>query len=228
MLSPRGIAVGTILAGASLVMAGLAVAELRTEPVPEQPVLEARTAQANSQVDVLIRQLEHRKPGVRREAIVRLAELGPAAGSAVPRLIDCLRDSDLVVRAHAARAACCIGLAPEAVIPSLIELLQPSKPQASCLASLILGDLGPIARESVPALRTCLAAPSAVVRLHAAEAILKIAAGDEEALRAVLAGLNDRQPDVRYFAVNALGSSGIENDRAACAVARAMTDSDTN
>jgi HEAT repeat protein len=228
MFAHRGIAVGIILACACVGIAGLAVAELRTEPAAEQPAADAGTPESGSQVDVLIQQLDHRRPAVRREAIIRLAELGPAAGPAIPRLTDCLRDTDLLVRAHAARAACRIGLAPEAVVPTLIELLHPSQPPACCLAALILGDLGPTARESVPALRSCLAAPAAVVRLHAAEAILKIAAGDDEALRVVLSGLIDQQGDVRYFAVNALGSSGIENARAACAVARAMTDSDTN
>jgi HEAT repeat protein len=228
MISLRGIAVGSILACACLVVAGSGVAELRSEPISKQSSEDAGSAATGSQVDVLIRQLDHRRPAVRREAIVRLAELGPAAGPAIPRLMRCLRDSDLLVRAHAARAACRVGLAPEPVVPVLAELLQAQKQPVCCLAALILGDLGPTAREAVPALRTCLAAPSAVVRLHAAEAILKIAAGDDEALHALLAALNDKQGDIRYFAVNALGSSGIENEQARCAVTRALTDSDTN
>src|SRR5258708_6052581 len=197
MISLRGIAVGSILACAGLVAAGSGVAELPKEPLVNQSAADSGAA-AGSQVDVLIRQLDHRRPAVRREAIVRLAELGPAAGSAIPQLMGCLQDSDLLVRAHAARAACRIGLAPESVVPVLAELLQPQKQPVCCLAALILGDLGPTAREAVPALRTCLAAPSAVVRLPAAEAILKIAAGDDEALHVLLAALNDKHGDVRY------------------------------
>jgi HEAT repeat protein len=228
MVSSRAIAGGFILCGACLFVASAGVADLRSEPTAKEPAADHASAAAGSQVDVLIRQLEHRRPAVRREAIVRLAELGPAAGPAIPRLMGCLRDSDLLVRAHAARAACRIGLAPEAVVPILAELLQPEKQPVCCLAALILGDIGPAAREAVPALRACLKAPSAVVRLHAAEAVLKIAAGDDEALRALLGSLNDKQSDVRYFAVNALGASGIENEEAKFAVTRALTDSETN
>jgi HEAT repeat protein len=228
MISLRAIAVGAILACACLVVAGSGVAELRSEPISKGSSEDTGIAAAGSQVDVLIRQLDHRRPAVRREAIVRLAELGPAAGPAIPRLMGCLRDSDLLVRAHAARAACRIGLPPESVVPVLAELLQREKQPVCCLSALILGDIGPNAREAVPALRTCLKAPSAVLRLHAAEAILKIAAGDEEAVLALLAALDDKQGDIRYFAINALGSSGIESEQANCAVTGALTDSDTN
>ena len=80
MISLRAIAVGAILACACLVVAGSGVAELRSEPISKRSSEDTGIAAAGSQVDVLIRQLDHRRPAVRREAIVRLAEMGPAAG----------------------------------------------------------------------------------------------------------------------------------------------------
>jgi len=226
LLSPRGLCLGGILAGACLLGLAWGGRELRSEPTRQQPALDGRPNAAVSRVDVLIQQLNHSRPAVRREAIVALAEIGPAAARAIPRLIEHLEDPDLVVRAHAARAAWRIGLAPEELVPVLAELLDQQEPQSCGVAALVLGNIGSPAQEALPALRTCMTATSAIIRLHAAESILKIQPGDSAALHELLAALEDSQSDARYLAVNALGSAALENEHAVYALEVALTDVD--
>src|SRR5262249_25416303 len=143
-----------------------------------------------------------------------------------PRLIDHLEDPDLLVRAHAARAAWRIGVAPEELVPVLAELLDPEAPQACGVAALVLGNLGPAAREALPALRTCMTVSSILIRLHPAESILKIAPDDSAALHELLTALEDEDSGARYLAVNTLGSASIENEHVIYGLEMALTDAD--
>ncbi|HLJ11118.1 MAG TPA: HEAT repeat domain-containing protein [Planctomycetaceae bacterium] len=224
----RNAAFGLTLCSAAILVVSSGGRELRSESARAPAAADVRSREAASRIHLLVRQLDHPRPSVRREAVVRLAELGALAGPAVPGLMGHLQDSDPLVRAHAARAICRIGLAPEPVIPVLAGLLDPARPQSCGLASLILGEIGPAAREAVPALRRCLAALSATVRLHAAEAIIKIAPSDGEALQELFGALEDSESDVRYFAVNALGAAAGVDGQAVSALERALTDGDTN
>ncbi len=226
LLSPRYLCLGGILAGACLIGVTWFGHELRSEPIPQDRVPEGRPNEGASRVDVLIQNLEHPRPSVRKEAIDGLAAMGPAAARAVPRLVDCLEDSDFVVRAHAARAAWRAGVDPEELVPALAEILTPEDRQVFSVAALVLGDIGPAAKDALPALRGCLKVDSAVVRLHAAESILKIEPDDDVALHALLVALEDEESEARYLAVNALGSAAIENEHVIYSLEMALTDAD--
>jgi HEAT repeat protein len=67
----------------------------------------------------------------------------------------------------------------------------------------------------------------ASVRLHAAEASLRIDPTDTPALRELLAGMDLGSADLRYFSANALGEAALENEQAVFALHRALTDADT-
>jgi HEAT repeat protein len=181
----------------------------------------------NEQVSELIASLEDPRSAIRREAMVRLARIGPSAGEAIPGVTSRLQDDDPFVRAHAARAACRIGVSPTVVVPVLSDLLQPDEPQLCCLASLILGEIGSTARPAVPTLRSCMKSRDGSIRLHAAEAILKIDSTDWTALRELMAGMDDDAADLRYFAANALGEAALDNEQAIFALQKALTDVDT-
>lgn len=183
---------------------------------------------ADEQVSELIAGLDDPRSAIRREAMVRLARLGPTASQAIPGVTNRLQDEDPFVRAHAARAACRLGVAPDRVVPVLSELLQPDEPRLCCLASLVLGEIGSKARQALPTLRSCMKSKEASVRLHAAEAILKIDSTDGTALRELMAGMDGNSADKRYFAANALGEAALDNDQAIFALHRALTDEDTN
>ncbi len=188
---------------------------------------------SNAPVDVelvteLTASLSDARSVIRREAIVRLAQMGPCASDALGDLRRCLEDSDQFVRAHAARAVYRISLLPDPVVPGLIELLQPDDPPLCCLATLVLGEIGPGAHSAMPSLQACLKDLNASVRLNAAEACLRIDPDDVAALQELLAALDDEQSDIRYFATNALGNAAIDNSRAQFALQWALTDSDAN
>jgi HEAT repeat protein len=200
--------------------------ELRSEPIPQDRLAEGRPNEGASRVDVLMRNLEHPRASVRKEAIDGLAAIGPAAARAIPKLVDCLEDPDLLVRAHAARAAWRVGIDPEELVPALAEMVNPEEQTAFSVAALVLSDMGAAARDALPALRACLKADSAVVRLHAAESILKIEPDNSAALHELLGAVQDKDGEARYLAVNALGSAAIENEHAVYALEMALTDTD--
>ena len=211
----------TALAAAWMLGFGWWAGSVRSDPF-ETPSL------ADEHVSELIASLDDPRSAIRREAVVRLAQLGPSASAAIPGVTNRLQDNDPFVRAHAARAACRIGMAPHQAVAVLSDLLQPDEPQLCCLASLVLGEIGSVARQALPTLRACMKASDASVRLHAAEASLKIDATDPAALRELLAGLDEDSADLRYFAASALGAAALDNEQAIIALQRALTDADTN
>ncbi|MBI3866096.1 MAG: HEAT repeat domain-containing protein [Planctomycetia bacterium] len=175
-------------------------------------------------VKELTSRLDDHRSVIRREAIVRLAQIGPGAADSLDQLTVRLGDEDPYVRAHAARAVYRISHLPDQAVRTLTELLQPDCPPVCCLVSLILGEIGPAAHLAVPALQTCMKATDTSVRLHAAEACLHIDPYDVPALRELLAAMDDDQSDTRYFAANALGACAIDNRQARFALQWALTD----
>lgn len=226
----------TALAAAG--MFGLACwgGSVRAESAPNSSIPGTSTAGTSSagpsigdeQVNELIASLEDTRSVIRREAVVRIAQLGPSANAAIPAVTSRLHDEDPYVRAHAARAAYRIGASPFLAAPVLCDLLKPEEPQLCCLASLVLGEIGKGARQALPTLNTCMKASDASVRLHAAEAILKIDPTDWSALRELLTGMEASSADLRYFSANALGVAALDNEQALFALQRALTDEDTN
>jgi hypothetical protein len=227
-LSSRRTFWGSLLAGAGLLVLAWNGAELRSESARQNSGSALRSRRTAIEVAELVRQSESPQPEERRDAMNRLGRLGPDAASAIPEVMECLQDRNLLVRAHAARTACRIGLSPEASVRVLTELLRSPKSQVCALAAMILGDLGPAAQEALPELQARLASASDIVRLHAAEAILKIDRDDNEALSELVIALGSDDSDVRYFAVNALGSAAIDNAEAVFTLERALIDDDAN
>ena len=163
-----------------------------------------------AEVSAATEQLSHRDFDVRRSAAARLAWIGPSAAAAVPALLECLSDSEVLVRAHAAKALWDIDRRREA-IPVLIELLDATDPAGRPLASYFLGHIGPAAEESLPVLHRCLDAASGMERVHLAEAIARINSDDARAVRALIEGLRDTAPEVRFVAAYALGDVSLRH-----------------
>jgi HEAT repeat protein len=179
-------------------------------------------------VKVLVRALKQSRAPVRREALTELAAIGPLAADAIPDLLDCLGDSDPLIRAYAARAAWRLGADQEILLPVLIELIDPAQPKVYGVAVLVVGNIGPAGKDAVPALQACLKARSEIVRLRAAESILRIEPGSPAALGELLSTLRDGACEARYMAANALGATAIalRNSHAICALEMALADAD--
>jgi HEAT repeat protein len=204
-----------------------AVNVLRSARENEQP--DARDFAAAAIDDVvtgLTRQLGRVDPEVRRTAAVRLEQLGTEAAAAIGALIGRLSDENLLVRAHAARAALRAGAPAQQIFEVAVELLIPERPDVMRVAASIIVELGPDAAEALPRLRECLNANSIAIRLFAAEATLRIDPNDIVALEALQSGLGQPESEIRFFAANALGAAVTETDEAVFALQYALTDSD--
>lgn len=124
-------------------------------------------------VPALARALSDPDPEVRDLAAIALRSMGPKASQAVPELVQALSDPIDYVRAPAADALGAMGAkAGVAVGPLAAKLL--TKDEGFVLASVAyaLGDIGPAAKDALPALQQVLTQRR--VGSAAAEAILKI------------------------------------------------------
>ena len=190
---------------------------------------DAREFAANAVEDVvhgLARQLRHVDPEVRLAAATRLEQLGPAAASAKESLMGRLADENLLVRAHAARAALRAGAPVQQIVEVASELLVPGHLDALRVAASILVEIGPAAADSLPRLHVCLKAKSIAVRLYAAEAALRIDPSDARAVEVLQEALDQQQAEIRFFSVNALGAAVKSSDEAAFSLQRSLCDPD--
>jgi HEAT repeat protein len=94
-----------------------------------------------------------------------MRKAGPWAKAAVPALTKLLEDPTAAIRIHAAVSLGKIEPGNKAVVPALLELMRPSE-EISVRQQAILGlrDLGPDARDAIPALREALQDSSLVIR----------------------------------------------------------------
>jgi hypothetical protein len=190
---------------------------------------DAREFAANAVEDVvhgLARQLRNVDPAVRLAAVARLEQLGTAAASAKGALTARLADDNLLVRAHAARAALRAGVPAREIVGVASELLVPRHLDALRVAASILVEIGPDAADSLPRLHVCLKAKSIAVRLYAAEAALRIDPSDVLAIDVLQDALDQQQADIRFFSVNALGTAVKNSDEAVFSLHRALSDPD--
>lgn len=110
--------------------------------------------------------------GRRIEAAETIGELGPAAKSAIPALLQALKGNDAAVRSAAISALGEIHSEPETIIPLLTTYLD--NENLNDEAAKALGDYGALAKAAVPKIVPMLHAPDKDARAAAAEALLKI------------------------------------------------------
>ena len=175
-----------------------------------------------SQVD----RSSHTDAGVRLAAVMGLEQVGKLPLAGTRALVDRLTDADHLVRVHAARAAYRAGVPAQHIVGIVSGLLDPERLDVLRTATLILVEIGPEARTALPKLHECLESSSITVCLHAGEAALRIDPTDRLALKKLRKALRHPQADVRYFAVNALGTAVMESDVAALALHRSLLDPD--
>jgi HEAT repeat protein len=113
--------------------------------------------QPRSALAALSDSLEDELAEVRFQAAISLGEMGKEARPATGALIRThLYDPDPAVRAEAAVALWKIDRQAEAVVPALIRALGEANEFVCWIAADCLGDIGPAARDAVPALRAAL------------------------------------------------------------------------
>ena len=126
----------------------------------------------------LIRDLKEGDENTRAEAAEALSDLGAEGKPALPALLMALGDEGERVRQNALRAILAIGPDEKAIQP-LTNSLKDSDNVVRALSASALGQLGPLARKSVPALREALHDRDETVQKEAAAA-LKAIVGTEK------------------------------------------------
>ncbi|TMQ35548.1 MAG: HEAT repeat domain-containing protein, partial [Planctomycetota bacterium] len=129
-----------------------------------------------------------------------------AARDAIPEIMKLLKDSDASVRVAAARSLWKLDPSQAAtVVPVLIEGVKDQKRWAiRGRAIFVLGEIGPAAKESVPALREALKDKYEDIRALAAISLGNMGATAKPAVPELRAALKDEDGGVREKAAKAL------------------------
>ena len=113
--------------------------------------------------------------GVRHEAVLALAHIGPDAKAALPALESVLGDEMPYNRLHAARALWKVSGRPQPAVVALAAATKdPTSAELRRQAAELLAEMGPDGKGAVPALAAALRETNPTVRAAAAEALQKI------------------------------------------------------
>lgn len=191
-------------------------------------------ASAASAVPELTRLLADKSPKVRAHAAHALGKIGSAAKPAAAALAALAKDEDAVVRRQAVKAIVAIHPGPEVMIPIVVKLLEDSdpgvqlrildaaasagpaavpgliqalkNPKSAYWACLVLREIGPDAKDAVPALSAALKSKQLEIPREAALALGAIGPVAASALPELAAALDDKQ--LREAATMAIGQIG--------------------
>lgn len=167
------------------------------------PTLAIASESEPSTVEQWIEQFEGSDLQARRDAVYELAKLGPESAAAVPALIKGLEDRDDQIWFQSALAIARIGPRAHDATAVLIKNLDNSDDQKRYRAAYALGQIGP---DALPALLESLRHDSSRVREGSARAIGWIEVESEGVVAALIAALDDQDPDVQARVAEALAN----------------------
>src|SRR5262249_42946488 len=136
--------------------------------------------------------LENANQFVRWHAADALAEIGPGAKAAAPKLAKFLKEDTPAVRVKAASALCRIDRKDQAAFAALVEALERTEYRLAAVQGLEA--LGPDARAAVPALAKALKGPDPLTRCAIVGALGNLGPRAEAATSALVAALNLASP----------------------------------
>jgi HEAT repeat protein len=123
---------------------------------------------------LLLRALDHAEPSVRKQALERITELGPAAHPGISRILQCAADPAPEVRAASALTLGRIRAPASEVVSPMVRLLDDASREVRMNAMIVLASYGDAASAALPALRkwtgdtdekTSVAASAAIERI---------------------------------------------------------------
>ncbi len=178
-------------------------------------------------VATLIDALSDDDKGTRCLAASHLGRIGVEAKDAVPALWTALKSNDGAVRAEAAAALFRIDNQPKVVIDVLSDLVQGRDLEVRRRALWALHDIGPAAKDAVPALCNAIARePDQTLRYNFAQALGKLRSRSDLSVPALTKTLRDSEWIVRSYAAHALGDFGADAKSAVPALMTALKDAD--
>jgi HEAT repeat protein len=186
--------------------AALALRQIGPEAV--QPVLETWSKQDS-----------FNRPGVIRA----LAQFGPKAKPATPKLIEALTSQDTRVREQAAIALRQIGTD---AVPSLANTLTEPDPRLRRTAAAILAEIGPAAECAIPTLTQTLRDPDGSVRVQAAQALWEVEHSAEKVIPVLLNGLQEKNVMLRRSSARLLAEIAGVPQESIPALRAALKDQD--
>ena len=164
---------------------------------------------------------------IRKEGLTHLADMGSTARQASLAVRTLLQDSDPLVQAHAAWALWVIENDPWDSVTTLRPLLDHSNADVVELACYMLGDIGPQADSATDALKLLRDHADGTLRVHAAEALIRIQGVDDKSLGVLTNALKSRVSQERWIAAVALGRCrGDHSESAVTALTAALKDVD--
>lgn len=185
-------------------------------------------ADARSAVPLLLARLEDADSNLRWAAAAALVRIDrKTARAAVPLFIQGLQGKDFRTRWHAVSYLMKVDREAKRGIPTtlLTGTLRDQDIGIRGMSAWILGEMGPKAKEAVPALTQALADPDEWVRTTAAPALVKILGRKATAAIPVLIeGLRDEDADIREDCLRGLKTLGPVAREAVPAVTRRLRD----
>ncbi|MBM4088066.1 MAG: hypothetical protein FJ276_01360 [Planctomycetes bacterium] len=171
-------------------------------------------AHARDAVEIVTQRLHDRHEAIRAEAARTLAVYGPAAGIAVPTLVDLLEDAKFSVRCAAAAALGTLGMDARNVVPQLAILLDDADREVVRYAALAVKQF---ADQAIPAVPHVLGAVrSAMIRCDHAlldTLLATLYALDPDPTQRILEFFAE-DPELREQAVHLIVDSLDENNLA--------------
>jgi len=129
-----------------------------------------------------IEMLEGTNLSAKLSAINAVGKIGPEAKDAIPALIETIRQTrnhDKKILLGCNYALLAMG---KEIVPYMISLLKDDEWEMRRGAAWILGEVGPEAKDAVPALTEALNDSNPEVRTRAAEALKKVKGGNAESV----------------------------------------------
>lgn len=197
------------------------------DPKTIVPALQTLAREGERVVPRLIEALDHAE--ARYWACVALAEIGPAAAAAVPRLSEILKDENPEVRLHSLVALGEIGEAAQPAVPAIVAALEKDPfPPVQHAAVFALGKLKATSANAV--LGKSLESDDALLRILSAWALARTNPADRQvvqrAVREVLGAFKSQDVHVRRAAARAVADFDADPELVGPALVEVLRDKD--
>ncbi|MDA0834261.1 MAG: HEAT repeat domain-containing protein [Planctomycetota bacterium] len=180
--------------------------------------------QARGEILQLVMGLETEDVQSLKRSIHKLGQMGTAAETAVPALVETLHHRDPYVQIHSALALWRIEQSADVVVPVLVVALGGDDAAVSTFAAAALGEIGSHSSDVLPALNRALFEQDGYHRLHIAEALGRSEQWKPHATRVLTDCLRDTDENVRWLATYSLADIGTSDPDVVQALMVALND----